>query len=94
MNSKKELPQTPPHQAEKVLYLGADEPLSTVRERIEGARAQSVTLVIPSQTQLRSHVAWRLLQKRAHELGKTIAIVSADRQIRALARSVHFRVVS
>jgi hypothetical protein len=93
MASKKELHRTPP-QAEQILYLGAEEHLSSVLERIEGATAQRVIVVIPAHTQMRSHVAWRLLQKRAHELGKDVAIVSADRQIRALARSVHFEVVT
>jgi hypothetical protein len=92
--AKKDPRITPPSQDEQTLYLGPEDHLSTIRERIERLSTQQVILVIPAQTHLRSQVAWRLLQRRAQELGKDISIVSSDRQIRALARSVQFQIVS
>ena len=94
MTAKKDPLITSPSQDKQIIYLGPEDHLSTVRERIERIITHQVILVIPAQTQLRSHVAWRLLQRRAQELGKDVSIVSSDRQIRALARSVHFQVVS
>ena len=94
MTAKKDPLITPHGRDEQTLYLGPEDHLSTIRERIERVSTQQIILVIPAQTQLRSHVAWRLLQRRAQELGKDVSIVSSDRQIRALARSVHFQVVS
>src|SRR5437868_4618000 len=82
MTAKKDILITPPIQDEQILYLGPEDHLSTVRERIERVRMQHVILVIPAQTQLRSHVAWRLLQRRARELGKDVSIVSSDWQVR------------
>jgi len=43
---------------------------------------------------LRSHVAWRLLQRSAQKLGKDISIVSSDPHIRAIARSVRLKVAA
>src|SRR5438128_9051351 len=77
---------------EQVLYIDPQETVTTVRERLEHVPARHVALVIPSQTLLRSHVAWKLLHRRAQELGKDVRIVSSDRQVRAIARSVQFKV--
>jgi len=77
---------------EQVLYIDPEENITTVRERLTCASADSVVLVIPPQTCLRSHVAWQLLHKRAQELKKHVCIVSSDRQIRSIARSVKFKV--
>src|SRR5439155_13219638 len=51
-----------------------------------------IILVIPTQTQLRSHVSWRLLHARARELGRDVLIVSSDRQIRSVVKAAGFRV--
>jgi hypothetical protein len=79
---------------EQVLYIGPEENITSVRERLTHTPACRVALVIPPQTLLRSHVAWRLLQKRAQELGKKVCIVSSDPQIRSIARSLKFKVAS
>jgi hypothetical protein len=45
---------------------------------------------VPQPTQLSNIVAWKLLARCARELGKEVVIVSTDRQVRALAKSVKF----
>src|SRR5436305_13397128 len=79
---------------EQVLYVDPEENITTVRERLSSTRAKSVVLVVPPQTLLRSRVAWQLLHKRAQELEKKVCVVSTDKQIRSIARSVKFKVAS
>ncbi|GCE18211.1 baseplate J/gp47 family protein [Dictyobacter kobayashii] len=59
---------------------------------VEQLQTRKVTLVVPAQTQLRSHVAWKLLYARARELGKDVLIVSSDPQVRSVAHAVKFNV--
>src|SRR5258708_38052551 len=77
---------------EQIIYLSPEEELTSVRERLEQVPARRITLVIPLQTHLRSHVGWRVLHARVRELGKEVLIISSDRQIRAVAKAVGFRV--
>jgi hypothetical protein len=82
------------NQDKQVLYIAPDEGLTAIRERLAQASSHGIALVIPPQTNLRSHVAWRLLQRSAQALGKDVSIISSDTHIRAIARSVQFKVVS
>src|SRR5258708_25044094 len=75
-----------------IIYLSPEEELTSVRERLERTQARRITLVIPQQTQLRSHVGWRLIHARMRELGKELLVISPDRQVRAVARAAGFRV--
>ncbi len=77
---------------EKIIYLGPEEELTSVRERLEKANAGRITLVIPPQTQLRSLVVWRLLHAHMRKLGKDVLVISSERQIRAVAKAAGFRV--
>lgn len=77
---------------EKIIYLGPEEELTSVRERLEHTQAGHIMLVIPPQTQLRSHVGWRVLHSRMRELDKDVLVISSDRQIRAAAKAAGFRV--
>ena len=77
---------------EQTIYISPEDDLTTVRERLERIPTRRVTLVIPAQTQLRSHVAWKLLYARARELGKEVLIVSSDPQVRSVAHAVKFKV--
>src|SRR5579884_2055530 len=79
---------------EQIIYIGPEDDLTNIRERLEKIQSRQVTLVIPANTQLRSPVAWRLLYARARELGKEVLIVSSDAQIRSVAHSVKFRVAT
>jgi hypothetical protein len=74
------------------IYLSPEEELTSVRERLEKTQARRIILVIPPQTQLRSHVGWRLIHARMRELGKDLLVISPDRQVRAVARAAGFRV--
>ncbi|HEX7735258.1 MAG TPA: baseplate J/gp47 family protein [Ktedonobacteraceae bacterium] len=74
------------------IYLSPEEELTSVRERLERTQARRIILVIPPQTQLRSHVGWRLIHARMRELGKDLVVISPDRQVRAVARAAGFRV--
>src|SRR5579884_1768708 len=77
---------------EQIIYISPEEELTNVRERLERTAAKRIILVIPPQTQLRSHVGWRLLHSRTREMGKDVVINSSDRQIRAVAKAAGFRV--
>src|SRR6266536_4601740 len=75
------------------IYIDPEDTVTDVRERLTHLPFQSVAIVVPQRTQLHYTVAWKLLARCAQELEKEIVIVSSDRQIRALARSVHFALV-
>ncbi len=77
-----------------MIYVSPEDDLTSVRERLEGVPSKRVTLIIPSHTQLRSHVAWKLLHARAREMGKEVLIVSSDPQIRSVAQAVKFKVAN
>lgn len=77
---------------EQIIYVSPEEELTNIRERLERVQARRITLVIPPQTHLRSHVGWRVLHARTRELGKEVLVISSDRQIRAVAKAVGFRV--
>ncbi len=79
---------------EQMVYIDPEENITAVRARLEHIEAQCVALVVPPQTHLRGQVVWKLLYTRAKELGKEVSIVSSDPQIRAMARSVQFKVAS
>ncbi len=78
---------------EQRVYIGAEETMTDVRERLTQLPSESIILVVPPQTQLRHAIAWRVLARWAQEQGKQIAVASSDKQIRALARSVQFVVI-
>src|SRR5258708_18951573 len=75
---------------EQTIYLSAEEELTSVRERLEKTQARKIILVIPPQTQLRSHVGWRLIHARMRELGIELQVICPDRQVRAVARAAGF----
>src|ERR1700693_4606438 len=77
--------------ADEQIYIGPDEDLTSIRERLHKISNRHIVLVVPSETQLRSHVSWRLLHSTAHDLGKDIQIVSPDRQIRSVAKAAGFK---
>ncbi|WP_111324146.1 baseplate J/gp47 family protein [Thermosporothrix hazakensis] len=79
---------------EQTIYIGPEDDLTSVRERLEHIESRRVIMVIPAQTQLRSHVAWKLLHARAREMGKDVLIISSDPQIRSVAQAVKFRVAN
>ena len=77
---------------EEIIYLGPEEELTSVRERLEKAKTKRIMFVIPPETQLRSPAGWRLLHARMRELGKDVLIISSERQIRSVAKAAGFSV--
>lgn len=77
---------------DQIIFLGPEEDLTNVSERLAQTQAQHITLVIPSQTQLRSHVSWRVLFSRTRKMGKDVLVISSDRQIRSMVKEAGFRV--
>jgi hypothetical protein len=75
------------------VYLGPEETVTDVRERLTHLLYERIALVVPQETQLHHVVAWKLLARCAEELGKEVVIASSDRQVRALARTVHLALI-
>ncbi len=75
------------------VYIGSDETMTDVRERLADLPWKSIILVVPPQTQLRHAIAWKVLARWAQEEGMEIEVASSDKQIRALARSVRFPLI-
>ena len=73
------------------IYLSPEDNLTNVRERLRKTASRRIVLVVPSETQLRGHVSWRLLHDTARDLGKDILIISPDRQIRSVAKAAGFK---
>ncbi len=86
------LQRRPRAPAEEIIYLASEDDLTAVRERMERATTRNIVLVVPPQTQLLSHVGWRLLRARAQELGKDVVVISSDRQIRSVAKAAGLKV--
>ncbi len=79
---------------EQLIYLKPDDELTQVRELLQESQARHIILVVPQQTQFRSHVGWRLTHARARELSKDVLVISEDRQVRAVAKAGGFKVAA
>ncbi len=77
---------------EQIIYLGQDDGLTNVRQRLEQIQSRRVIFVVPPQTHLRSHHSWQLLHSDARRMSKDILIISSDRQIRSVAKAAGFKV--
>src|SRR2546425_4761902 len=80
-----------PKNTDQIIYLDPEEDLTNVSERLAQTQAQHITLIIPSQTQLRSHVSWRVLFSRVRKMGKDVRVISSDPQIRKMVKEAGFR---
>jgi len=77
---------------QKIVYLSHDDDLTMVRERFQQTPSRRIVLVVPPQTQLRSHMSWKLIHGYARESGKEVFVVSNDRAIRAVVKAAGFQV--
>ncbi len=77
---------------EQPIYLDPDDDLNRVTERLAATTSQRVVIIVPQQTEMRSNVFWRLLYSRARGMGKEVTVISADRQMRSIAKVAGFRV--
>lgn len=74
---------------EEILYLEPDEEITSVIDKIKQSKAHRIGLVVPREaTLLQSVVNLRLLVKEATNLGKEIALITADKIGRNLASKV------
>lgn len=80
------------HSSEKFIYLSPDDDLNQIKERLTHVTARRIMLVVPSQTQLRSHTAWKVIHSWARELGKDITVISGDRALRSTAKGAGLRI--
>jgi hypothetical protein len=72
--------------ATPILYLDADDEITSAAARIRSTDADRLALVLPYGSRLAtSRINFRLLAREAAERGKTIEIVAADSSARALA---------
>lgn len=70
----------------QVVYIDIDEEITTIFDRIEKSRIKEVFLVVPNRAViLQTAINFKILKKKADELGKTIAIVSHDNNAIKLA---------
>ncbi len=53
----------------QIIYLSPEDDLAAVKERLQNTTARSIVLVVPPETQLRSHIVWKLIHGYAREAG-------------------------
>ncbi|HVB61928.1 MAG TPA: baseplate J/gp47 family protein [Ktedonobacteraceae bacterium] len=75
----------------QIIYLSPEDDLAAVKERLQNTTARSIVLVVPPETQLRSHVVWKLIHGHAREAGKDVLVVSSDEAIRAVVKAAGFQ---
>ncbi|GEM_PF-1153981 len=74
---------------EEILYLEADEEITSIVDRLKATTATNIALVIPKRaTLLQSIVNLKLLKKQGEDLRKEISLVTTDRMGRNLAAQV------
>lgn len=74
---------------DEILYLEADEEITSVVDKLKGLEAKSVSLVAPKgSTIVQSLVSLKLLKKQAENLNKKIAVITTDDVGRNLASRV------
>jgi len=74
---------------EEIIYLEPDEEITSAIDKVKQSKSNNLAIVVPRQaTLLQSVVNLKLLAKEANNLGKSIAIVTADKIGRNLAAQV------
>jgi len=74
---------------DEILYLEADEEITSVIDKLKGLEAKSIRLVAPKgSTIAQSMVSLKLLKKQAKGQGKVIALVTSDEVGRNLAGQI------
>ena len=74
---------------DEILYLEADEEITSVIDKVKKASADSIGLVIPRNSSLiHSIVNLKLLKKEATKFKKEIALITADKTGRNIAAQI------
>jgi len=80
---------------EQIIYLDADDNITTVRERLGRVQANRIVLVVPAQCRIfQNLVNLKLLQRYACQNGLDITLISRDGTVRTLARTLQIPVRS
>jgi Baseplate J-like protein len=77
---------------EEFMYLGPEEEMVNVYERLKNTQARSIILVIQPHSQLSHQTEWRALHNDVRKRDQDVLIICSDQRIRAVARSAGFRV--
>ena len=78
---------------QQIIYLDADDDITTVRERLNRTQASRVSLVVPAKSRVfQNLVNLRLLERYASQFGVEITLVTGDPATRDLARGVRIPV--
>lgn len=79
----------------EVVYIDVGDGASAIRERLRGAEEKRVLLVVPKGCPgLDNLVDLKLLGRQVINLGKEVALVTRDRELKELARGLGFRTFS
>ncbi len=74
---------------EQIIYLDPDDEITTVRERLERAQTNQVSLVVPAGSRIfRNLVNLKLLQRYAGQMALDVILITGDGTTRTLARSL------
>ena len=74
---------------QQIIYLDADDDITTVRERLNRTQASRISLVVPARSRVfQNLVNLKLLERYAGQSGVGITLVTGDRITRNLARGL------
>jgi hypothetical protein len=69
-----------------VIYLDVDDEITTIIDKVEGAKQKIVALVLPKRaTMLQSIVNMRLLKRSATSAGKSVVLITSEHALMPLA---------
>src|SRR5579862_6455848 len=72
--------------AQQPIYIEADEEMPELVERLRAAQGAEVAIVLPNRSRLgQSRFNFQLLREYAGRMGKTVAIISPEASVQALA---------
>ena len=80
---------------QQIIYLDADDDITTVRERLNRAQASRISLVVPAKSRVfQNLVNLKLLERYAGQFGVEITLVTGDGITRSLANGLRIRLRS
>src|SRR6476620_4418785 len=82
----------PAPRSQELVFLDADDDLSTIRSKLEASTAEEIYLVIPNRSPiLKTPLEYRMLARIANEVSSETVLVSGDPTRRRLAGQEGFR---
>lgn len=92
MTPAKPSDKTPPKPGKDVIYLDVDDDITTIVDKVEGAKNKVAALVLPKRfATLQSIVNMRLLKRTAGSAGKNVVLITSEAALLPLAgaASIH-----